>query len=559
MAPKIIIMADDLDTLGGVQKFIDSLSRGLLSRGYDVELVSRFTPEIFVQYQRNGIRTTTIFDDDLRPALRAAGDKSAMPKARSSAQSRVDSVMKTGRDRLSRMIASWSSDTVVLVTQLGSLLELERCGLQFGTEGAPKVVAQYHGTYEYAAAQTYYKNILRLFPAAQVSLFLTRDDARRFAASGVTNSKVMVNAVEKPADFDPATSVRRNVVVSLGRYAIEKSLDELILAWSYLAQDFPDWSLDLYGAGPQEAELSDQIRDLGLTKSVSLKGLASSVSGVLSQAKIHAMTSHKEGFPVSLLEASVMHVPSVAYDAGPSTKEIIRDGISGYVVEEGTPDAFARSLAHLMRNENLRLSMARRAAELAERYDQDAILDKWEQLFREMSDSTTYGIPSVSPKGRDIRSKIAKPTDTTNETGKLTSNKMPIYDIRLQVGVKHLFLYFEGPARVLPEKAFAIKVQLFDEQDAPIDTSKTSLNWSSGLSSGFIYSPAAGAGSLVTLPMVKSQMPIFRIVASPIPWAIKKDPVVSELGDFYCETSAEDDGLHWYRIDIARAEPNAAN
>ena len=67
------------------------------------------------------------------------------------------------------------------------------------------------------------------------------------------------------------------VVVSLGRFSWEKGFDLLLDAWAELADRFPDWSLHLYGDGPDEDDLRQRCQELGLT-SVSFRGRTADVA-----------------------------------------------------------------------------------------------------------------------------------------------------------------------------------------------------------------------------------------------------------------------------------------
>lgn len=54
------------------------------------------------------------------------------------------------------------------------------------------------------------------------------------------------------------------------------------------------------------------------------------------------MTSRFEGFPMVLLEAMSFGLPSVSYSFKCGPKDAIKDGINGFLVEEGDKVAFAK-------------------------------------------------------------------------------------------------------------------------------------------------------------------------------------------------------------------------
>lgn len=81
---------------------------------------------------------------------------------------------------------------------------------------------------------------------------------------------------------------------------------------------------------------------------------------VFSQADIFVLPSYSEGFSRSILEAMAAGLPSIVTRVG-AAPEVIRDGVSGFLVEPGNPGMLADRLERLVQNETLRLEMGRAA------------------------------------------------------------------------------------------------------------------------------------------------------------------------------------------------------
>ncbi len=74
---------------------------------------------------------------------------------------------------------------------------------------------------------------------------------------------------------------------------------------------------------------------------------------VLSGLDIVALTSHNEGTPVSLIEASAAGKPVVSTDVG-GVQDVVTDNQTGYITEPGDAEAFAEALLQLINNQEKR-------------------------------------------------------------------------------------------------------------------------------------------------------------------------------------------------------------
>jgi glycosyltransferase involved in cell wall biosynthesis len=175
--------------------------------------------------------------------------------------------------------------------------------------------------------------------------------------------------------------VEDKVVVSLGRFSWEKGFDLLIDAWAEVGHRFPDWSLHLYGDGPDEQTLRRRCEQHGLT-TVRFCGRTTDVASVLLHASVYALSSRHEGMPVVLTEALEFGVPCVAFDVSPGVREVVTHGADGIVVSPGNTSRFADGLATLMADHELRRAYGRHGHESVQRYAPDRVVARWEREFR---------------------------------------------------------------------------------------------------------------------------------------------------------------------------------
>jgi glycosyltransferase involved in cell wall biosynthesis len=75
------------------------------------------------------------------------------------------------------------------------------------------------------------------------------------------------------------------------------------------------------------------VENMGLKNKVKFLGYSKSIPVLLAQADYFLQGSFYEGFPNALLEAGAQGLPVIAYDCPGGTKEIIEDGINGFLVD----------------------------------------------------------------------------------------------------------------------------------------------------------------------------------------------------------------------------------
>ena len=128
--------------------------------------------------------------------------------------------------------------------------------------------------------------------------------------------------------------------------------------------------------------IETRIRELGLTERVSLLGHVYNVPELLRSVDILVLPSlHNEGFPNAVMEAMAAALPVVATDTG-GVRELVIDGLTGYVVPPGDAAALAERISWYCKDADLRRKMgeagrSRVAAELTV----DKMARKFEALY----------------------------------------------------------------------------------------------------------------------------------------------------------------------------------
>lgn len=210
---------------------------------------------------------------------------------------------------------------------------------------------------------------------------LTEEDKALWG--NMPNMRVIPNP--QPFESERTSPLTEKRVLAAGRYSHQKNFEELIHIWSKLAPKFPDWKLSIYGDGEKRSELEELIRKLSLQARVELSKPTAAMAEVYATSAIYAMTSRYEGLPMVLIEAQTMGLPIVSYACKCGPRDVVTEGLDGFLLEEHDREGFADRLARLMSDEGLRQSMGQAAKEASERYDLARIMALWESLFDEVA------------------------------------------------------------------------------------------------------------------------------------------------------------------------------
>jgi GalNAc-alpha-(1->4)-GalNAc-alpha-(1->3)-diNAcBac-PP-undecaprenol alpha-1,4-N-acetyl-D-galactosaminyltransferase len=189
----------------------------------------------------------------------------------------------------------------------------------------------------------------------------------------------IATVVPNPIDIPKKLSLQQeNQIVSAGRLAEEKQFENLIKAFSILHKNYPNWSLTIWGEGPERSSLEHLIQQEGLEKSVLLPGATQQLFDEMAKASIFVLSSRFEGMPNALCEAMGLGLAVVATDCLTGPRELIDDGQDGFLVPVGDVDAMAKVIETLITDESLRKAFGKKAATKMKHYDIKTIADLWE-------------------------------------------------------------------------------------------------------------------------------------------------------------------------------------
>lgn len=139
----------------------------------------------------------------------------------------------------------------------------------------------------------------------------------------ITNNKLECN--KEKINYD-----RPIKYITVGRMVDVKGHLRLLKILSKLLFDF---KYTLIGEGPKQNEIFEMIEAYGMSDKITHIPYTNKVDVFLCESDVFLQGSYVEGFPNTVLESCVVGTPAIAFDAPGGTKEIIENGVNGYIVE----------------------------------------------------------------------------------------------------------------------------------------------------------------------------------------------------------------------------------
>lgn len=171
-------------------------------------------------------------------------------------------------------------------------------------------------------------------------------------------------------------------VIYFGRVKKYKRIDHIIRAYQIIRQKIKNAQLII--AGKMDKEYLKGISKLikGLNLKVFLFDNVSERKKIalLSQSWIYVITSMKEGWGISVIEANTHGVPVVGYDV-PGLRDSIRNGYNGFLVEDGNVDELASVVVEIIENPKLRRKLSHNAKKWAKQFNWDRSAEEFERIL----------------------------------------------------------------------------------------------------------------------------------------------------------------------------------
>lgn len=222
-----------------------------------------------------------------------------------------------------------------------------------------------------------------LFHVAHVCIFQTQEAKSYFSHSIQSKGVIIPNPINPhlPAKY---VGVKRKVIVAACRLTKQKNLPMLIDSYSMLVKDYPEYVLEIYGRGEDEAFLREYIFKKNLEQTVLLKGFARDIYDIMNRCSMYVSTSDYEGISNSMLEAMALGLPVVVTDCPiGGARMAIQDGINGLLVPVGDVQAMYRAMKRVIDEPGMAERLGNEAYKVRERFAIEKIAKQWLDVIEE--------------------------------------------------------------------------------------------------------------------------------------------------------------------------------
>ncbi len=182
---------------------------------------------------------------------------------------------------------------------------------------------------------------------------------------------------------------RQKKIVAVGRLDPQKNFKMLINAFSKLPDCFSDYALEIYGGGPLEDSLREQIKSLGIENKAFLMGVKKNVMHYISDAALFVMSSDFEGFPNALAEAMATGIPVISTNFSTGVAKDIVGPENGIVIPVGDEEALVEAMTKMLSDEKRWDEMSRANRELLDKLSEENVMKLWNDVLN-ISEQNLY-------------------------------------------------------------------------------------------------------------------------------------------------------------------------
>ena len=222
--------------------------------------------------------------------------------------------------------------------------------------------------------------------ATACTMVPTRELMRTLSQNGFANLKVVSRGVDTKL-FNIAkrdTGLRSSwgatddtkVLISVGRMAPEKNLDQVLKTYDALKSTGQAFKLVMVGDGPLKEQFQKRYPEIIFPGMLSQSNLAA----YYASSDLFIFPSQTETFGNVTLEALASGIPVLAFDCA-AARDWVQTGVNGWLIAENNPEGFAAQAVTIFNSKDLLDQITQSTRQQVVHLDWDQIAEQVESVF----------------------------------------------------------------------------------------------------------------------------------------------------------------------------------
>jgi len=222
--------------------------------------------------------------------------------------------------------------------------------------------------------------------ATACTMVPTRELMRTLSQNGFANLKVVSRGVDTKL-FNISkrdTSLRSSwgatddtkVLISVGRMAPEKNLDQVLKTYDALKSTGQAFKLVMVGDGPLKEQFQKRYPEIIFPGMLSQTNLAA----YYASSDLFIFPSQTETFGNVTLEALASGIPVLAFDCA-AARDWVQTGVNGWLIAENNPEGFAAQAVTIFNSKDLLDQITQSTRQQVVHLDWDQIAEQVESVF----------------------------------------------------------------------------------------------------------------------------------------------------------------------------------
>jgi len=364
---------------GGSEQSIYELSKRLVNKGYEIDIITCNTENVSLYDVLDGIYIYRL------PSWNILGGRYPVPKPNFITLKILWKLLRKKHDVI-------HTNTRFMLTSFVGLVfaKIKRVPFVHTEHGAThsivsnKIVDIISKAYDHTIGSLIVKSARTNVGVSSASCDFLRD-------LGANKSIVIHNGIDtnifrkKNSNLREKLSLGDSIVITfVGRLIYAKGVHDLISVFADIEREFSNLKLLIVGYGPYRQELEKLAEEVCKEEILFLgQKNREEIIEILSITDIFVNPSYSEGFGLTVVEAGAIGIPIVATDVG-GVKDIIEDYKTGLLVSTGDTQLLKKKISELVLDKELRRNLAEHTHKVfKEKFDWDKITREYENVYKE--------------------------------------------------------------------------------------------------------------------------------------------------------------------------------